>query len=154
MTAVSLSCWLFGLRPSSTSACRLVDRARSWCQNSHFLEHTCWSVFPGASATSVLSSREPQPAHTSPGGPPRPGWVCPRLPWSSCFVLGPRAREASRAPSRSGAYLPKSCGAPAPKPCWPSKPNALGVPAPVINPQAGKSDVELRTVTLMGTPLW
>ena len=51
--------------------------------------------------------------------------VCTHQEWSLCFSW--------------------SCGALALKPHWPSKPNALGLLLPMLDPQVGVPDVGLRT---------
>ena len=56
--------------------------------------------------------------------------MCALQEWSLCFPLSHRT--------------------PALKPCWPLKPNALGAPPPDVLPQAGGSDVALRTLTPVG----
>lgn len=46
--AVFLSCWLFGLKCSSTGVCCLLDVARFTCHNRDIWENSCSSTVPGA----------------------------------------------------------------------------------------------------------
>ena len=114
------SCWLSGLRHSGIGACRLLGRARSWCQNGHLREHSRWLIVSGASATRVLALH-PQWATPSLRKPPKAcRQVQPWLLWSYCFVLGPSLREISGAtPQGRTLRFPPSCGAPALKSRWP-----------------------------------
>ena len=82
-------CWLFGLRHPSTGDCRLLGGARPQCQYCTLQESSCQSIFPGASATSVLDTTV---SHSHPHLPRRPSKstgrsLFPRLLWSHCFVL-------------------------------------------------------------------
>ena len=124
-------CWLFGLMPLSTGACRLLGGVRSWCYKCNLQESSQWSIFPGASTTSVLA---PIVSHSGPPPlqktlqDPQVGLV--QDPMSYCFALGPTACEVLCAPQEWSLCLPQSCGAPALKAHQPSKPNALRTPPP------------------------
>ena len=60
-------------------------------------------------------------------------YVCPSQEWSLCF--------------------PQSSGAPVLKTHWPSTPNALVIPLPMPDPQAGEPDVGFGILTSVGEPL-
>ena len=49
----------------------------------------------------------------------------------------------------NGICFPQSCEIPVTKLHWPSKPDSLGAPGPLLGPQAGKIDTGLRIFTAM-----
>ena len=63
--------------------------------------------------------------------------------WMQKFFLFPRLESVSL-----------STGRPIIKSCWPSRPDSLGFPVPLSDPQAGKPDVRFRTFTMVRELLW
>lgn len=143
---VFLSCWLSGLRHSSTGACRLLDRAKSWCQNGDLCENSCQSILSRATASSVLA-----PSSVIHGQPS----YSPRLtgrssPTSSTLCWIPVYVSPLRLESLFHSVLWSSC----PQACWSSKPSALGgFHLLMPDPQPQEPKMGLRTFTFAREPL-
>ena len=119
-----LSWWLCGLRLCSSGACRLLDGAKSWCQNTDLQEISHWLILPETSVTSVLSLtvsnsylhllRSLSKTHGF-----NPGF---HGALTLCWV--PACMRPCIHPPRC---FPQPSGAPALKRCWPSRLSSLGV---------------------------
>ena len=149
--AVFSLCWLFGLRHPRTGAYKLLGGARSCCEKRQP---------PGGPTPVKYSSQLPLPVSLP------PPWAT-RDPLILAGMSGPGTSEVTSfypGSSCTGDLVytlqewtfchPQSYGIPVIKPCWPSKPESLRPPPPMLDPQAGDPGVGLKIVIPVGELWW
>ena len=144
-----LSYWLSGLRHSSTGACRLLDRAKSWCQNGDLCESSYQSILSRTTASSVrapssLICGQPSPPQEtlqdSQGGLAQPLLLC----------VDPSVCE----PSKSGVSVsPSPAELLHPSPLFFKAKCSGGFHLLMPHPQPQEPKMGLRTFTLAREPL-
>ena len=142
--------WLFSLRRPSSGVYGLYGRV-----NSNLQEGFCQG---GPSRTPVACAPFLWQAPTDPhlhGGPSSTSrWLWFSLLWGRCsFPLGFIALQDWN------LCFPQSCGSPVIKSHWPSRPDSMRIPVPLLYPQAGKPDLGFRTfrtasLVLLFSSMW
>ena len=154
--AVFPPCWLFGLRHPNTGAYSLLSGARSRWQKNSLQESWCQQVFHRTSITSVFVPTLSHSCLCLLEPPPRPAGRSGAGSYDIiASSLGPIAHETLIAPCKCGVSL-------SPSPVaflWSSLTDILsqmlqGFLIPMTDPQAGETDMGLRTDTAVGEHQW
>ena len=138
--AVSLPCWLVGLKCPGNGAYRLLSGARSCWENGGLQEGLCQWVLTRTAAASVLvpavsHSHHPLPPASTGDPPILAGKSGPVSYEVTTFFPGSWCAWDPVCTLQEWSFgVPQACGTPAVKPHWSSKPDSLPAPPPIARP--------------------